>query len=175
MAFFSFDRFCFASEGSRSFSIDCEHALGKDEREDLVEGEWFTVDLASQANRKEGDGFQRLDDAKDLSSVRGITSTYLFKTKRNDTRAPSEIPQSFKRPVRLFLLAQYILPIRDDNINPAHTLPMIRFLGRSQRDLFRKLIDRFNMSCTPIAITSKEGDGSSRMSKYRCHRGGSIR
>lgn len=121
MAFFFFDCFGSASKGSRSFSIDCEYALGKDESEDLVEGEWFTVDLASQADGKEGDGFQCLDDAKDLSSVRSITSTYLFKTKRNDTRAPSKISQSFKRPVRLLLLAQYILPIRDDNINPAHT------------------------------------------------------
>jgi hypothetical protein len=78
MAFFFFDCFCFASEGSRSFSIDCEHALGKDEREDLVEGEWFTVDLASQANRKEGDGFQCLDDAKDLSSATSRVKAYLF-------------------------------------------------------------------------------------------------
>jgi hypothetical protein len=78
MAFFFFDCFCFASEGSRSFSIVCEHAFGKDESEDLVEGEWFTVDLASQADGKEGDGFQCFDDAQDLSLATSRVKTYLF-------------------------------------------------------------------------------------------------
>jgi len=57
------------SEGSRGLSIDCERALGKDDGKNLVEGKWFTVDLASQTDGEEGDGFECLDDAKDLSSA----------------------------------------------------------------------------------------------------------
>jgi hypothetical protein len=42
----------FASESSSGFSIDSEDALGKDDVEDLFEGKWFTVDLASQTDRQ---------------------------------------------------------------------------------------------------------------------------
>jgi hypothetical protein len=73
----TFFLFHFASESSRRFSIDTEHALGKDESEDLVKGEWFTVDLASQTNRKESDGFQCLDDAKDLHIISYLQSGHI--------------------------------------------------------------------------------------------------